>query len=216
MKKYLTMLVIAGVSLYAGYKYGYSKAFKNLSDLADKEVESLKKFYESKQTPVSDLTVNPDSDISQEKKTSKKTKNVPLDEISKDKKNVDYGSQYRTETKTDRIVGTPKDEPIYLKNDVKINSGVGSKPPYVITPEEYAESNYETKTLFYYADKILADDDGNIIHDVGLIGGYSILEEMGIYEEYTLHVRDDEKGIDYEIILDERKYDISVDSSIRQ
>lgn len=80
--------------------------------------------------------------------------------------------------------------------------------PYVISPEEFDESEYETETLTYYADGILTDLYDNIIEEKdidGLIGKDS-LNHFGEFEDDTVFVRNDEKEIDYEILRDDDKY----------
>ena len=78
--------------------------------------------------------------------------------------------------------------------------------PYVISPEEFAEIGYRTITLIYYADKILADEEGNIIGDVDDTVGLSSLDTFGKFEQDSVYVRDDRRKIDYEILADEGEY----------
>lgn len=79
--------------------------------------------------------------------------------------------------------------------------------PYIITPEEFGEfSNYETISLTYYDDKVLADDRDNIIDNVEEIVGTDSLTHFGEYEDDLLHVRNDRLRCDYEISIDVRKY----------
>jgi len=80
---------------------------------------------------------------------------------------------------------------------------------------EFNESNYETKTLFYYADKVLADDDYQILDDVKGNIGDDALTQFGVYADDAVYVRNDILGIDYEILLDEREY-FKVSPSSRQ
>ena len=78
--------------------------------------------------------------------------------------------------------------------------------PYVISPDEFDENDYETETLTYYADGVLTDEYDNIIEDVeGTVGSES-LNHFGEYEDDSVFVRNDERETDYEILLDARKY----------
>ena len=81
-----------------------------------------------------------------------------------------------------------------------------SEGPYVITPEEYSNCDYYTESLTYWADDVLTDDSDNIIEDVDDLVGEDSLTHFGEYEDDTVFVRDDERGIDYEICLDVRKF----------
>lgn len=84
-----------------------------------------------------------------------------------------------------------------------------AKAPYVISPDEFGEKEdegYETVTLVYYADKVLADFIGDIVEDVDLTVGSDALDHFGEYEDDCVHVRNDELKIDYEILLDQGKF----------
>lgn len=74
--------------------------------------------------------------------------------------------------------------------------------PYVIPPDEFGESDYETETLYYYADKVLVDTNDNIIDDVDDIVGVESLNHFGEYEDDSVFVRNDKYKTDYEILLD--------------
>lgn len=78
--------------------------------------------------------------------------------------------------------------------------------PYVIAPNEFDEIGYETQSITYWADKIVTDDDGNIIEDYESHIGEDALNHFGEYEEDSVYVRNDEEETDYEILLDLRNY----------
>lgn len=79
--------------------------------------------------------------------------------------------------------------------------------PYVIPPEElYEREDYETYTLFYYADGVLTDDNEEIIDDVESTIGFESLNHFGEYEDDSVFVRNDVRGCDYEILRDNRNY----------
>lgn len=79
--------------------------------------------------------------------------------------------------------------------------------PYVITPEEFGDlDDYETISLTYYADQILADDNDVIVDDIEDVVGYDSLNSFGEYEDDSVFVRNDRLKCDYEILLDQRKY----------
>ncbi len=79
--------------------------------------------------------------------------------------------------------------------------------PYVIAPEEFGDlDDYETISLTYYADQILADDNDVIVDDVEDIVGFDSLNSFGEYEYDSVFVRNDRLKCDYEILLDQRKY----------
>ena len=82
--------------------------------------------------------------------------------------------------------------------------------PYVIPPDEFGdEDDYDTISLIYYADKILADEFGNIIDDneVEECIGSESLDHFGEYEDDSVFVRNDHLKCYYEILLDTRAYE---------
>lgn len=80
--------------------------------------------------------------------------------------------------------------------------------PYVIPPEEFDEfDEYNTISLTYYADEILADDRMNIIDDIDEIIGLDSLSHFGEYEDDSVFVRNDKLKTDYEILLDNKGYE---------
>lgn len=78
--------------------------------------------------------------------------------------------------------------------------------PYVISPDEFGETDYETITLTLYADGVLADDMDNVIEDPDFMVGDDIESHFGEYEDDTVFVRNDDQRTDYEICRDERNF----------
>lgn len=77
---------------------------------------------------------------------------------------------------------------------------------YVISPDEFGEENrYSWVSYIYYADGILADDNGVIVDNVEEIVG-DALDHFGEYEDDTVFCRNDAKRCDYEILKDLRCY----------
>lgn len=80
--------------------------------------------------------------------------------------------------------------------------------PYVIPPEEFGMmDDYETISLTYYADGVLADDMNYRVEDVDNVVGIESLRRFGEFEDDSVFVRNDELKADYEILLDSRKYE---------
>lgn len=78
---------------------------------------------------------------------------------------------------------------------------------YVISPDEFGENDdYERISLTYYADKILADDNDDIIEDIEATVSFEALSHFGEYEDDSVFVRNDIRKCDYEILLDQRNY----------
>lgn len=75
----------------------------------------------------------------------------------------------------------------------------------VITPDEFGNTDYKIVELTYWADGVVTDTKNKRIKDVGSLLG-NTLERFGEYEPDALHVRNDEKKIDFEILRDLKKY----------
>lgn len=79
--------------------------------------------------------------------------------------------------------------------------------PYVIPPDEFGEfDEYECISLTYYADKVLADENDELVEDVDNVVGLDSLSRFGEYEDDSVHVRNDSLKCDYEILYDPRYY----------
>ena len=149
--------------------------------IANEEIESVKERFRNREV----YTGN-DSESYEE---------VEGDTPSEKKKYADIldGNGYRSYSK-------PKGS----ENEIKEEESVDG--PYVIPPEEYDENDYETESLTYYADGVLTDMYDNIIEDVEGTVGTDSLTHFGEYEDDSVFVRNDERQIDYEILLDSDKY----------
>lgn len=94
-------------------------------------------------------------------------------------------------------------------------SGDGTKPvekneekkvddverPYVISPDEYDDyDDYQAIELTLYADGVLVDDMNEPIEDVDDIVGLDNLNTFGQHEDDAVHVRNDRRKCDYEIL----------------
>lgn len=92
------------------------------------------------------------------------------------------------------------------KNDDKNDLYENTIAPYVISPDEFGELEGYTKiSLSFYADGILADENGVIIDDIEEIVGDAI-DHFGEYEDDSVFCRNDVKRCDYEILSDLRRY----------
>ena len=96
----------------------------------------------------------------------------------------------------------------YLQ-DIEEGGTDDMKKPYVISPDEYGEmDDYDLYSYTYYADKVLADENNEPIEDVDQRIGLESLNHFGEYGDDSVYVRNDELKADYEILLDDEKYEI--------
>jgi hypothetical protein len=98
---------------------------------------------------------------------------------------------------------------IYAKNDEKEGGDIPMRrEPYVISPSEFGEDDkYESETLYYYNDGVLADREGNRIEDIESCIGYESLNHFGEFtDDDSVYVRNDDSMMEYEVLLDESNY----------
>lgn len=92
------------------------------------------------------------------------------------------------------------------------------KKPYVIDPNEFdelSEEGYDSVTLYYFADGVLADENDIPIEDVDGSVGLDSLNHFGEYSDDSVYVRNDRLMTDYEILLDSRNFDDTVNKNLR-
>lgn len=130
----------------------------------------------------------------------------------------ELGSEKETtdEVKSERNFNDVSEEEVERDQyvDVLKNTGYANKEvefmakPYVISPDMFGENGdeYETISLTYYADGVLADDMDEPIDDIDDIVGKDSLNHFGEYEDDSVFVRNERMRCDYEILRDTRKY----------
>lgn len=100
----------------------------------------------------------------------------------------------------------------YTNGGTIVREQLGDKPleePYVIKPEVVNEyDDYDIKTLTYYSDGILANDDDEIIEDVENTVGEDFKDYFGVYDDDDMvYVRNDIQKCDYEIVKNDATYE---------
>lgn len=93
-----------------------------------------------------------------------------------------------------------------VKPEEKIDDDVEDEwTPSIIDPEEFGEDpSYDTATLTYFKDGVLADEVDEVM-DPKMVGE----ENLKIFDEFgarSIYVRNDEHMIDFEIIRDDYPY----------
>lgn len=80
--------------------------------------------------------------------------------------------------------------------------------PYVISPEEIYDSEYNTETLTYWDDGVVTNDEDIMLSDdeIEELIGKDSLNHFGEYEDDSVFVRNDRLRTDYEILEDSRPY----------
>ena len=183
--------VACAIAFVAGAAVGVAASWRVLDTkykkLADKEIASVKELFYSK--PVEN---NEEPDESEEEKFEQS----PEEDFTEEEK-IEYtniASSY-TNYATKSVV---EEEP---------NVEITDSEPYVISPVELGDCDYDVIDLIYYeGDNTLTDEEDEIIDDVGDLIGWESLEHFGEYEDDSVCVRNDVRKVDYEVLLDVRKY----------
>lgn len=178
-KKLYFTLFIAGAVIGSVVTWGCLK--KKYEVIAQEEIDSVKEVFSRERFG------------SREKETVEESGREP--DPGKEKTNMDeYAAVIRTAGYSADI------------QEEKENESVTGRDSYIITPEEFGEmEDYEKISLTWYADRVLADDNDEILDDMDDIVG-DALEHFGEYEDDAVFVRCDELECDYEILLDQRNY----------
>ena len=81
--------------------------------------------------------------------------------------------------------------------------------PYVIAPDDFGEhDNYDTNFWTYYADGVLVDEMDEPVEDIDITNtvGKDFAKHIGDHEPDLVHIRNDNKKTDYEILADAMNY----------
>ena len=130
-----------------------------------------------------------------------------------------YGKKYyepvgeATEDVPDNVFPTEEEKQEYA-NIVQNYKEGGSEsmeigtPPYVISYEELGEiEEYDTVSLTYYADGVVADDWGDVIEDIPNVIGEDFSNHYDNADDPDMvYVRNERLKCDYEISRDVRKF----------
>lgn len=175
-------LFIFLVGVAAGSVATWKIVEKKYKDIADEEIESVKKVFKERQEKLANIGAN---------KNNYETYKDIIKDLSYEK---DENKEESKEENTEEL-----DESEEEISEAKVED-IDRTKPYIISPEEYGEIfGYETKSWTYYADDILVDEYDQIVEDPELYIG-DALNHFGEYEDDSVFVRDEKSSIDYEIL----------------
>lgn len=171
----------------AGALAGVAVVKKAYEQIAQEEINSVKKRYEEKHSEPVEETENDD-----ELKTV-------YDDVIKStgySEPTDYSEISRKSVKKNE-----KSEDVKEKAD--------TTRPYLIPPEKMGENeDYDTISYTYFKeDGIVADDCLDIVENIEETIGFESLSKFGEYEDDAVHIRNDILKCDYEVLLSYESYD---------
>lgn len=173
--------VIFSIGAICGAATSWRYAKKKYEEIAQEEIDSVKEVFSNR----------PNVENSQKFEDSREKA-----ALAKNKPDiVDYAALAKRQGYTDYSNTTVKEKPSKMDR------------PYVISPEEFGEfDEYESVSLVYYDDQVLADENDELVEDVEDTIGFDSLARFGEYEDDSVFVRNDRLRCDYEILRDQRRY----------
>ena len=178
LSKLFTLAVGAAIGSAVTYKYLKTK----YDDILREELESMREYYSEKYG-------EPCDDGDEEEEQVVETQPTESDVMN------DIRRSYAAIAKNNGYINSEEAKQI---DDVD--------KPYVIDADDYGEyEDYSLNNLTYFADKILADDTGEIIEDVDDTVGPNLWDKFP--DDDTVFIRNDKLMSDYEIQRDYRSYD---------
>lgn len=190
MNRTLTNIILFAAGAVIGSVATWKLVKTKYETKADREIESMREYYLEKSIEEKNSSINKvEESLRSVKETAEK---VSVDYKEYMKQAGRYTSQQLTKPET-RLEEEDEEE---------------MTEPYIITPEEFSDSDYSTETLTYYADGVIEDDYEDVWSEEEIEDtiGSDFASHFGEYEADSVYVRNDYKEIDYEILRDERKY----------
>lgn len=187
--KTIYSILLSASCLVGGFGIGYIFSKKKFEKKADDEIAMMRNKFNDRLKEI----ITPEPEAKNKTNKSEKTKTVDIKKEAEAKSHstyINYTAPYKTTAPSDESSKMPK-------NNIR-----------VITPEEFMNSSYDSVTLLYYEDGTYVDDDGNIIRNPKDIFGpkINVPKSFGQYEDDSVYVRDDDKKVDYEVLLQKESY----------
>ena len=185
MKSLLTF--VAGLAIGAGVTYVIQK--NRYEEMIKDEVDDLREHYKSKECKPKESGLNKEG----------------TDEVQ----SYRMKSEERKES-MGRVHSLVRENKYTSCDDENLNTE--TKPPFVVTPEEFATVPlWDVDTLRYHANDIIANDNNEIMDEdeIERILGMSVMEikdQFGVYEDDSVFIRNEALKCDYEILRDEDDY----------
>lgn len=188
------MIFIFGAAVGSVVTWQYTK--KKYEQIAQEEIDSVKE------------TFSKLKEVKSKDNESEENNNVrTIVERAKDKPSiVEYAAKLRKQGYTNYSNTDSLSEDSNVSEE-EVDENMINDEPYVISPDEFGElDDYDTISLTYYADQVLADENDELVEDIEETVGFESLNTFGQYEDDSVFVRNDRLKCDYEILLDHRKY----------
>ena len=181
-------LAAGAVSAWYACKEHYQK-------IADEEIKSVVDEFSRKK--------------SAEEKNTKKEEDLAPEQKAYEAERVSKLQDYRALIRDAGYWSRTSPKDLLEDNPDEPTPGDEVTKPYVIKPEEFDTlDDYESVCYTYYADGVLVDEDEDPLEipEIASSIGLDYASHFGDYDENSVHIRNDLRKIDYEVIRDLRKY----------
>lgn len=170
----------------AGFFAGRKLTEQHYNQMVEEEIESVKRAFRN-------YSKAKTSGKKEEKKNNNETVDMKKEASRERSERKDYRAYYdngKTEVKQE----TESDDS---------QSGI-----YVISPDDFDSVGYDTISLKYYSDGVVADDYGEPMSEEEIENSITreSLSHFGEYEEDSVFVRNDLMKTDYEILMTGSEY----------
>lgn len=191
----------ASIGVVATWKLLEKKHEEAMQEEIDSIKKELKEYFSKKYSNKSEEVIVNKNDEPKESVTEEIRK--IYNNVISDKGYTNYSDFAKSDSDDDEDDNddSEEDKPVYAEKDTDIDE------PYVISPEEFGELDYEKVSLTYYADDVLADEFDGLVENVDSIVGLESLNTFGEYEDDSVFVRNDKLRCDYEILKDLRRWE---------
>ena len=202
------LIIAAGVSFLAGLGIGHAvtrlylatKMDAKYSQIADREIDSMREYYEDRIKEVESKVESFDyaEDVTPDEEDAFDVK----DFVGKSTVKVDYTKYTGSMTDEDELQMN-----LYLdgERDTEERARIKGKPPVEIVGDEYGDPNVgfsREVLIFYDEDGVLATEDGETIDDPeDMVGDWFSTSDF-VKNRFidSIYIRNFDYGVDYEIV----------------
>mgnify|MGYP000948048415 CR=1 FL=1 len=190
-KEAIIFAVGLGLGAFIGYKY----AEKKLTELNEKDIAELKAYYNGEfQAKL----------FENKEKMAENDEKLPENDLQNSIDNSSNG--YEKAIKA-------MNEPIVEEKSAEIN-----EKRVIISSDEFLDDEeYDKETIYYYEeDEVFCDPEYEILPEAIDRIGKENLDNVGMFENNVLYVRNELFGKDYEVIFYEGAYSDIIEDSINE
>lgn len=182
-----------GIAVGAGASWYFWKEYHRKR--ADEEIQSVKEAFAPKKA--------------EEEPCKKKEPQMTEAQIAFEKERKSKLQDYRAMIRDAGYKSRTSPKELLDDDPYELTPGDNITKPYAIKPEEFDTlDDHDAVCYTYYADGVLVDEDEEPLEipEIAASIGLDFASHFGDYDEDSVHIRNDLRRIDYEIVRDLRRY----------